>query len=86
MKFMIVQVSWSYRLLVCRMIPVSTVAVLAPTIDHNSVRGYVQVGFGVILLSPIVLYVYERKNAEHQVPLCYCNITLDGRQCIVGFE
>ena len=37
-------------------------------------------------LSPIVLCVCKRKNAKHQVPLCYCNTTLGGRQCIVGLE
>ena len=86
MNFVIVQVSRSYRLLVCGIIPILTIAVLAPIIDHNSVRGYVEVSFGVALLSPIVLCVCKRKNAKHQVPLCYCNTTLGGRHCIVGFE
>ncbi len=68
------------------MIPTLTIAVLAPIIDHNSVRGYVEVGCGVALLSPIDLYVCKRKNAKHQVPLCYCNTTLGSRGCVVGFE
>ncbi len=74
----IVQVSRSYRLLVCGIIPISIITVLAPIIDHNSVRGYVEVSFGVALLAPIVLHVCKRKNAEHQVPLCY-GITTLGR-------
>ena len=86
MNFVIVQVSRSYRLLVCGIIPILTIAVLAPIIDHNSVRGYVEVSFGVALLSPIVLCVCKRKNAKHQVPLCYCNTTLGSRHCIVGSE
>ncbi len=57
LKFVIVQVSRSYRLLVCRIIPILTIAVLAPIIDRNSVRGYVEVSFGVALLSPTVLCV-----------------------------
>ena len=69
MNFVIVQVSWSYRLLVCGIIPILTIAVLAPIIDHNSVRGYVEVSFGVVLLSPIVLHVCQRKSAKHKVPL-----------------
>ena len=69
MKFVIVQVSRSYRLLVCGIIPILTIAVLAPINDHNSVRGYVEVSFGVVRLSPIVVCVCKRKNAEHQVPL-----------------
>ena len=86
MKSVKVQVSRSYKLLVCRIIPILPVAVLAPTIDHNSVRGYVEVSFGVALLSPIVLCVCKRRNAKHQVPLCYCNTTLGGRHCIIGSE
>ncbi len=69
MKFVIVQVSRSYRLFVCGLIPIITIAVLAPIIDHSSVTGYVEVSFGVSLLSPIVLCVCKRKNAKHQVPL-----------------
>ena len=48
---------------------------VAPIINHNSVRGYVEVSFGVALLSPIVLCVCKRKNAEHHVPLYYYNTT-----------
>ena len=68
-NFIIVQVSWSYRLLVCGIISILAIAVLAPAIDHNSVRGYVRSVFGVALLYPIVFCVCKRKNAEQQVPL-----------------
>ncbi len=44
----VVQVSRSH-LLVCRIIPISTIAVLAPTIYHNSVIWYITVNFGVAL-------------------------------------
>ncbi len=86
MNFVIVQVSWSYRLLVSRILPILTIVVLAPAIDHNSVRGYTKVSCGVDLLSPIVLCVCKRKNTKHQVSLCYCITTLGSRHCIVGFE
>ncbi len=86
MNCVTVQVSWSYRLLVCGIVPISSISVLAQTIDHNSVRGYVEIRFGVALLSPIVLCVCKRKDAKHQVPLCYCNTTLGGKQCVVGFD
>ncbi len=56
-----VHISWSYRLLVCGIIPTLPIAVLAPTIDHNSLRGYIKVKFGVALMSPIVcVYTKER--------------------------
>ena len=61
---------------VCGMISISTIPVLAPTIDHNSVRGYVEVSFGVALFSWCCVCVCKRKNAKHQVPLCYCITTL----------
>ncbi len=61
MKFVIVQVSRSYRLLVCGIIPILTIAVLAPTIDHDSVRGYVEVSFGVSLLSPVFVCMQEEE-------------------------
>ena len=75
-----------YRLLVCGIIPILTIAVLAPIIDHDSVRGYVEVVVVLPFLSPIVLCVCKRKNAKHQVSCCFCNTTLGGRQCVVGFE
>ncbi len=62
MNFVIVQVSQSYRLLVCGIIPILTITVLAPIIDHNSVRRYVEVSFGVALLSPAVLCVCARER------------------------
>ena len=81
MKFAIVHVSLSYELIVCGMIPISTIAVLAPTIDCNSVRGHIKVSFGVALLSPIVLCVCvcKRKNSKS-------GSSLVGRPCIVGVE
>ncbi len=39
-KLVIVQLSPSYKLLVCRIIPILPITVLAPTIDHNLLRGY----------------------------------------------
>ena len=68
MNFVIDQVSRSCRLLVSGIIPISTIAVLAPIVDHNSVRGYVEVSFSVALLSPLVLHVCKRKDAKHQLP------------------
>ena len=82
MNFVIVQVSRSYRLLVCGIIPILTIAVLAPIIDHNSERGYVAVSFGVALFVSYCVCKCKRRNAEHQVPLCYCITTLGGRHCL----
>ncbi len=86
MKYVIVQVSRSYSQLVCGIIPIWTIRVLESAINHNSVRGCIKVSFGVAFLSPIVLCVCKRKNAKHQVPLCYCITTLGCRHCRVGFE
>ncbi len=44
MKFVIVQVSWSFR----------PIAVLAPTIDHNSMRGFIEVS----LVLPFCLLLF----------------------------
>ncbi len=62
MNFVIVQVSWSYRLLVCGIIPILTIAVLAPLIDHNYVRGFVEVSFDVALFVSYCCYVCERET------------------------
>ncbi len=75
-----------YRLLVCGIIHISTISVLAAIIDHNSVRGYVEVSFGLALLSPVALCVCKRKNAKHQVPLFHCITTLGDRHCIIGLS
>ena len=64
MNFVIVQVSWSYRLLVCRIIPILTIAVLAPLIDHNSVRGYVEVSFGVALFVSYCFVCVQEKECQ----------------------
>ena len=86
MKSVIVKVSQSYRLLVCRIIPILTIAVLAPAIDHNSVKGYIKVGLGVAFLSSIVLCVFKRKNAKHRVSFCYCITTIGIRHYIVNLS
>ncbi len=78
MNFVTVQISRSFRLLVCGIIPIFTIAMLAPIIDHNSVRGYVEVSFSVALLSLIVYVCVQEKE-------CQTNTTLGSRQCTVGF-
>ncbi len=87
MKYVIVQVSPSYRQLLCGIISILTITVLAPIIDLNSERGYVEVNFGLALLSPTVICVCAREIMPNMRFLfCYCNTTLGGRQCIVDFE
>ncbi len=73
---MIVHVSWSYRLLVCGIIPISTVSVLVPTIDHYAVRGYITVSFGVALMSPIVVCVYVCKRKMLNIRFLFVIATL----------
>ena len=52
----------SHTLLVCRIIPILTIAVLAPIIDNNSERGYVEVSFGVALfVSYCFVCVHEKE-------------------------
>ena len=86
MKFVIVQVSRSYRLLVCGIIT---------CFHYNSAcTNYVTITLweGLVrsvrccLWSPIFVSVCNRRNAEHKFLLCYCITTLGGRHCIVGFE
>ncbi len=86
MKFVIVQVSRSYRLLVLRGNYLFELhQCLHQPCDHNSVRGCSRVRLVLPSVS-YCLFVCKRRNAEHHFSLCCYITTLGGRHCIVGFE
>ncbi len=53
MKYVIVQVSWSY-MLVCGKIPILTMSLFAQSIGSNSLRGYIKVS----LVLPFCLLLF----------------------------
>jgi len=85
MKFVIVQVSRSYRLLVCGVI--TYINYISACTNHVTITLWEGI-FRVSLVLPVVSFcvcVCKSRNAECHFSLCCCITTWGCRHCIVGF-
>ena len=87
MKFVIVQGSLSYRLLVCGEIYLcSLYQCFHQPCGHNPWRGYIKVGLVLLIVSYLLCLRATEGMPNNSSHLFYCITTLVGRHRIVGFD